>query len=542
MAAEIIIEDARIHTLTVPDEVVRAIAIGGGRILGVGDEKDIQEHVGRGTRVLSLEGRGVYPGFTDAHVHLLKGGHLLTQLDLRSVGSKDEFRRQVRATVRELAPGQWLLGRNWDHERVSSGTFPDRTWVDDLTPHNPVMLHRYDGHSVLVNSVALEKAGMTQDTPSPEGGEIHRDASGAPTGLLTDSAIYLMERYISEPTDEAHEEAARLAIRHANSWGLTEVHDMTQTPDRTALQRIHDSGDLTLRVFTHSYPGFRTDKSQISELRENLKAYLRLGVRQGFGDPMLKFGAIKVFTDGSLGSRTALMRNPYDDDPQSSGLERITSNDLRQFVVEAHHAGVQLAIHAIGDLANKRALDAIEAASRTEQEMSLRHRIEHAQIIDLPEVDRFQSLGVVASVQPSHLITDMAFTEKRVGSSRIGGAYAFKSLLEAGTILAFGTDWPIDELNPLKTIYAAVTRMNPETGQPWQGAECLSLFEALRAYTWGAAYAAFEEKQRGTIEVGKVADVTVLSRDLMDTEPEGYLETEVDLTIVAGQVVYERSL
>lgn len=538
--AELILEEARVRTLDAENPTAEAVAVGQGRLLAVGSTAEVRRLQGPGTRTLALEGRAVYPGFTDAHVHLMNGGRLLSQLDLREVRDKEAFRRRVAERVRELRPGAWLLGRNWDHERMAGRSLPQRSWLDDITPRNPLLLHRYDAHSAVANSLALELAGITDQTPSPPGGEIHRGSRGRPTGFLTDAAIDLVEREIPEPTPAELVEAARAGLRQAARWGLTGLHDMTQTPDRAALQSLHQAGQLPLRVWTISYPGYRSTEPQAVEIRRNLEAYRRLGLRPGHGDARLKLGAIKIFSDGALGPRTALLGQPYSDAPHTSGLELLPEADLFELVGQAHRWGIQLSIHAIGDLANHRVLNALERAQSETPGLRLRHRVEHAQILDPADLRRFGPLGIVASVQPSHAVTDMPFTEARVGPDRVWGAYAFRSLLDAGAVLALGTDWPIDELSPLKTLFAAVARAPLEGGEAWYGEQRLSLEEALTAYTRGPAYAAFQEGERGLIREGYLADLTVLSRDLLAIEPAGYLETEVELTVVGGEVVYQR--
>lgn len=538
--ADLILEEARVHTLEPGRPRAEALAIAGGRLLAVGSREEVRQHRGPATRTLSLEGRAVYPGFADAHVHLLKGGRLLSQLDLRGTVSKEDFRRRVRQALGRLRPGEWLLGRNWDHERLAERTLPDRSWLDDLTADHGALLHRYDAHSAVANTFALRLAGIGRGRPSPAGGEIHRDARGEPTGFLTDTAIDLVEQHVPEPTPAQSIEAARAALQEAARWGLTGIHDMSQTPDRAALQALQEAGELPIRVWTNTYPGYRSLEPQGMEIRRNLEAYRRLGVRQGYGNGWLKLGAIKIFGDGALGPRTALLREPYSDDPATRGLELIEEQDLEELALAAHQGGVQLSIHAIGDLANHRVLNALERAQAAVPHLHLRHRVEHAQVLDFDDLRRFARLGLVASVQPSHAITDMPFTEKRVGPERVRGAYAFRSLLDSGAVLALGTDWPIDELNPLKTLYAAVARRPLEGGEPWCGEERISLEEALRGYTWGSAYAAFEERAKGTLAPGKLADLTILSQDLFELEPAAYLETEVEMTIVGGHIAYER--
>lgn len=539
LKADLILEEGRVHPLDGDRPPLEAVALGAGRILALGSRRDLGPLRGPQTRTLSLEGAGVYPGFVDAHVHLVAGGLLLGQLDLRSVTSREEFRQRLQTAAAGLSPGEWLLGRNWDHERMSGGTLPDLSWLDDLTPRNPVLLHRYDAHSALANSLALRLAGIAPQTADPPGGEIYRDARGQPTGFLTDRAVALVEQAVPEPSPAAVTEAARRALRLAASLGLTGLHDMSQPAHRQAYRVLREAGELPVRLWSHSYPGDGGVADQATGIRRNLEAYRRLGIRQGFGDPWLRLGAVKLFSDGALGPRTALLAEPYSDDPRRSGLELLSPGELGELVAEAQRAGIQLAIHAIGDLANRRVLDALERAQGLHPAPAARHRVEHAQVLAPQDLRRFAALGLVASVQPSHVLTDLPFTAKRLGPQRLRGAYAFRSLLESGTILAFGTDWPIDELDPLKTLYAAVARRPPGAAEPWLGEERLTLRQALRAQTWGPSYASFQEGELGTLEPGKRADLTVLSRDLLELEDEeAILEARVALTIAGGQITY----
>jgi hypothetical protein len=518
-----------------------ALAMFQGRILAVGDDQQIRAYAGPGAETVDLQGRLVVPGFIDSHVHFLEGGFQLLAIDLKNVRSEEEFTRRIAEKVQTLPPGRWLLGGNWDEEAWSSGRLPTRWQIDSVTPDNPVLISRYDGHSALANSRALQMADVTRATPDPPGGVIVRDPkTGEPTGVVKETAVDLVARFVPRPNDAEMEEALRAALKEAARVGVTSVQNITVDADSPngsftgeirLLRRAEQEGWLTCRMY------------EIVPARHWQKL-AEAGVSHASGSEFLKLGAIKAFADGSLGSRTAWMFEPYDDDPGNRGLPTDLLNPpakMDALARGAAEAQIQLVVHAIGDRAISEMLDIYSRLGGGDPGR-LRVRIEHAQHVRPADFARFGKLGVVASMQPYHCIDDGRWAEKRIGHERARSSYAWRSMLEAGVPLAFGTDWPVAPLNPLLGIYAAVTRATLDDAHPggWIPEQRLTLEEALRAYTQGAAYAAFEEKEKGTIAPGKLADVVVLSDNLFTLPPEKIQEARVVLTVVGGKVVYRK--
>lgn len=511
-------------TMNPSQPYAEAIAIGGQRIIAVGSGEEIKPLIGKATRVINLEGKLALPGFNDAHIHFIEGGLSLLEVNLRGVTTIEEFQRRVKERASSLPAGAWLTGGGWDHEILPGGMMPTKGILDAIAPHNPVLLSRLDLHTSLANSKALEMAGITGDTPQPAGGKIVKNlATGEPTGILKEKAVDLVSRVVPPPSLERRLAAAREALKEARLYGVTSIHDNTTTAGREVYRYLLENGELTVRVY--------------ALLRDR-----PTGERTGIGDERLKIGAEKGFIDGALGSSTALLFEPYADDPTTRGLAQVSQAALKEAIKEAHRRGMQVAWHAIGDAANRMALDAIEAALRETPRRDHRHRIEHAQVLAPADIPRFAQLGVIASMQPAHCISDMPWTETRLGAERAKGAYAFRSLLDSGARIAFGTDWPVDSLNPMKGLYAAVTRQSlkgePEGG--WHPEQRLTMEEALRLYTLGSAYASFEEGIKGSLEAGKLADIVVLSQDILTIPAGGIMETEVVMTILGGRVIYER--
>jgi hypothetical protein len=517
----------------------QAIAIFEGRILDVGTDKEISAYSGTKTEVMDLNGRLVVPGLMDSHAHFIQGGFQLLQIDLKNTRSEEEFVERIADKAKTLAPGRWLLGGNWDEEAWPSAKLPTRWLIDPVTPNSPVLLSRYDGHSELANSLALKKAGVTKETPDPPGGVIVRDpATGEPTGVLKDAAEELVDRAVPRPTEAEMEEALRAALQEAARHGVTSVQDISVDGDSfngsftgeiQLLRRAQQQGWLTSRLY---------EIVPIAEWQKLAQA----GLSHEMGSDFLKLGAVKAFADGSLGSRTAWLFEPYEDDPANRGLPMDLMNPpskMEGLARGADKAGIQLCVHAIGDRAISEMLD-LYARLGGDRPTSHRFRIEHAQHVRPQDFARFGKLGVIASMQPYHCIDDGRWAEKRIGHERARSSYAWRSLLEAGAPLAFGSDWPVAPLDPLLGIYAAVTRATLDGKHPrgWFPEERLSVEEALRAYTQGCAYAAFEEKEKGTIARGKFADLVVLSDDLFAIPPERIKETRVVMTIVGGKVVF----
>lgn len=537
ISADLILVNGRIWTVNPAQPEVEAVACLGGRIVALGRSDDIRKLAGPGTRIVDLGGRRVVPGFNDAHVHFHDGGRGLSSVQLRDARTPEEFRRRIAEFASRIPKGRWITEGNWDHENWSPPRLPTRELIDAVTPDNPVFINRLDGHMALANSLALKLAGVTRETPDPPGGTIVRDERGEPTGVLKDAAMNAVYRVIPPPAEDEIAEALRAAMKYAAENGVTSVQDMSASPEILRVyQRLLASGELTVRVSGHQ------------PLRD-WERLSRAGIRAGFGGEKLKIGALKGFADGSLGSTTALFFAPYLDEPNTSGLpsdEMIPESGMLANIVGADRAGLQVAIHAIGDKANKQVLDLFAEAARPNDRQNgardRRFRIEHAQHLRAEEIRRFGAERVIASVQPYHAIDDGRWAENRIGPERAKGTYAFRSLLDAGAVLAFGSDWFVAPMEPLMGIYGAVTRRTLDGKRPggWVPEQKITVAEAIRAYTWGSAFASFDERIKGTIEVGKLADMAVLSDDILTIDPVAIEKVKVVMTIFDGRVIYER--
>ena len=518
---------------------VEAVAISNGRFLAIGTSEQMQAYVGPNTEEIDLQGRAAIPGFIDAHVHFIQGGFQLLEIDLKNTRSEAEFVERIGEKAKALKPGRWMEGGDWDEEAWPDSKLPTRWMIDSVTPNNPVFLSRYDGHAALANSLALKLAGVTKDTRDRAGGVIVRDPhSLEPTGVLKDAAQNLVARVIPRPTQGEFEEALKAGLAEARRVGVTSVQDISVDGDSPngsftgeieLLRRAEYEGWLTCRFY---------EITPIADWQRLAEA----GLGRGMGSEFLKMGAVKGFADGSLGSRTAWMWDPFTDDPGNSGLPLPLMNPpakMEAAVAGSNKAGIQVAIHAIGDRANAEMLDIFARVGGTDA-AARRFRIEHAQHLRPQDIPRFGKLGVIASMQPYHAIDDGRWAEKRIGHERAHSSYAWRSMLEAGAPLAFGTDWPVAPLNPLLGVYAAVTRATLDGKHPegWFPEQRLSVEQALRAYTQGSAYAAFEEQEKGTIAPGKLADIVVLSDHLFSIPPEKIKEVHVVITIVGGRAVF----
>jgi len=507
-----------------------AVAVRGDRIVAVGRRSDIRRYVGSGTRVLD-DGPGlVTPGLGDAHTHFGSGGFQLVSVDLRDAGTPGEFIARIAAYARQVPPGRWILGGDWDHERWTGSPLPRRDWIDSVTPDRPVFVQRLDGHMGVANSLALRLAGITRGTPDPPGGMIVRDpATGEPTGVLKDNAMDRLFAVVPDRSDEESDSALARAMRHAASLGLTSVHSVDGWSDFAAARRAHARGAMLTRI--RVYVPLATWR----RLADTVRA-------AGRGDAWLSWGGLKGFMDGSLGSTTAAFYEPYLDAPQTRGLLVTDSAAMRAMVLAADSAGLQVAVHAIGDRANAVVMGIYAEAAAAHGARDRRLRIEHAQHLRAAEIRRFGELGVVASMQPYHAIDDGRWAGSRLDTARLRGTYAFRSLLDADAHLAFGSDWTVAPLDPIQGIYAAVTRRTLDGRNPggWFPEQRISVEEALRAYTAGVAYAGFQDAAVGVIRPGMLADLTLLDRDLFRIPPETIGETRVVATIVGGRVVFER--
>lgn len=500
-----------------------AIAVKGGAIQAVGSRADVEAHLGPETRVVDLGGNLVLPGFIDNHTHFLQGGFLLAQISLRDAATPEEFARRIGEYAAGLEAGQWVLGGDWDHE-LWGGELPRRDWIDEVTPENPVFITRLDGHMSLANSLALELAGVDADTPDPAGGLIVRDESGAPAGVLKDTAQGLVERVIPPPSEADLDAAFDRAAAHALSRGVTQIHDVNNWQSFETFLRARDRGVLNLRVYS---------MIQLS----NWARMADYVADHGGGDDWLRWGGLKGYVDGSLGSTTAWFHEPYSDAPDNSGLTVSDLDDMYGWIHDADAAGLHIAIHAIGDRANDWLLDAYERVAEENGTRDRRFRIEHAQHLSPDAIPRFAALGVIPSMQPYHAIDDGRWAEKRIGPERIKTTYAFRSLLDAGARLTFGSDWTVAPIDPILGIYAAVTRRTIDGANPdgWVPEQKISVAEAVHAYTAANAYAGFQEDCLGTLEAGKLADFVVLSADIFAIPPEDIESTRVLRTVVGGE-------
>lgn len=518
---------------------IEAVAILDGRFIAGGTTEQMRSAIAPRTQVIDLQGRLALPGFIDDHVHFMDGGFQLLELDLKHTRDEAEFARLIGEKAKTLPPGRWIEGGDWDEEAWPDAKLPTREMIDAVTPANPVWISRYDGHAALANSLALKLAGVTRQTPDPPSGLIVRDPkTGEPTGVFKDAAQALVERAIPRPSEPEFEEALRAGLAEAARVGVTSVEDISVgsnspnggfTGEIRLLRRAELEGWLTCRFY---------EITPIARWRNLAEA----GISRDMGSDFLKLGAVKAFADGSLGSRTAWMNAPFSDDPGNTGLPQSLMNPPAKMEAEARGAdaaGIQIAIHAIGDRANGESLE-IYAKLGGSDPRAHRFRIEHAQHLRREDFARFGKLGVVASMQPYHAIDDGRWAGKRIGRERARWSYAWKSILDAGAPLAFGTDWPVAPLDPLLGIYAAVTRATLDGKNPggWFPEERLTLEEALRAYTQGSAYAAFQENEKGTISPGKLADIVVLSDDLFKIPPEKIKDARVVMTVVGGRIVF----
>jgi predicted amidohydrolase YtcJ len=528
MQADLVLYNGNLHTMDAGLPRAQAIAIAGNRVLAVGGDADVRALLTPNGRAIDLRGRAVVPGFTDSHLHFMSYGLSLKQIDLAEVPTLEEALARVAASAAMTPPGHWLHGRGWDHSLWAGGAFPIRQDLDRVAPEHPVFLGRKCGHVGWANTRALQLAGITAQTPDPPGGVIDRDAdTGQPTGILKETAMDLMTRLFEEPAPAEAMAAIRAGMAKAHKLGLVGIHTMEGPTAFRAFQQLRASGELELRVLM-----------QIPV--ENLDSAIQVGLHSGLGDERLRIGGVKVFADGALGARTARMLEPFQGEPDNFGIAVTDAERMREVIGKASRAGIAAFVHAIGDRANREVLDAIEASRQAGEGLHLRHRIEHVQILHPDDIPRLAALGVIASMQPIHATQDMLLADALWGA-RSAGAYAFRSLLRAGAALAFGSDSPVEDLNPIKGIHAAVTRRRAD-GSPgrdgWYPEQRLTVAEAVHAFTAGAAFASGEEAIKGTLSPGKLADLAVLSQDIFAIDPMAILDTEVLATMFDGKFVY----
>ena len=524
-------------------ERVQAIAIKGDRILAVGKDDEIEKYRGPSTMVVDLKGHFVVPGFNDAHMHLTDAGFKRLTIDLTGVRSEQEFRDRVRKRLETAEPGEWITGSGWDETLWPTKEVPTRWDIDEVTSDHPVYLERIDGHVAVASTLALKMAHVTLASKNPEGGEIGRDTNGQPNGVLRETARDLVTSIIPPPAPDQRRKAVEAALQDIARSGITSVQDYSDTRDADAnwedfklFEQLEKEGKLTSRI--SEWLPFDLPVQVLIERRESHES----------SDRVLHTGMLKAYMDGSLGSHTAAMLQPYADDAKNSGLPRYGQAKLNEMAIERVNAGFQLGFHAIGDKGVQMALDAFDAAEKSAHDKQVkawdgttnyRLRIEHAQVTNLTEVARFRELNVIASMQPNHLLTDMRWAEARLGPSRAAHSYAWAEFATHGVALAFGTDYPVEPVTPFRGIYAAVTRKSEDGKQEYYPPQKLTIEQAIAAYTAGSAYAEFAEKDKGKLAPGMLADFAVLDRDLTAIAPERILGTQVLETVMGGKTVYQ---
>lgn len=521
--------NAKIWTANPLQPWAEAVMVQDGTITAVGRTEEIRHYIGPGTKVLDLDGQLVIPGFIDNHTHFMTGGFYLLGVDLRACATPADFTGHIKEKAALTPPGIWLTGGNWDHEVWPAAQLPTKKLIDDVTPDNPVFVTRTDLHMGLANSAALKLAGITAATSDPVGGVIVRDETGEPTGILKDTAMDLVRNAIPAPTPHEYGRALDAAMAYAVSLGITSIQDVTSWDEWEIYRNYYGEGKLRVRVYG------RTPITEWEKQRDMIAA-------TGRGDCWLRLGGVKGFVDGSLGSSTALFFAPYADTPQTSGLlyeQMYPEGIMKRRIAAAAKAGLQPSVHAIGDKAVHILLDIYREVISETGLTDGRFRIEHAQHLLAEDMARFSGLGIIASVQPAHLLDDAGWAERRLGKERCLTTYSFRSLFDAGAKVTFGTDWPVADLNPLLGLYAAVTR-RPSGDHPdgWMPQEKIGIHEAVLAYTLNSAYAEFAEQSKGAVAVGKLADMTVLSKNFFTEEPSELLNTKVLYTIIDGKIAF----
>lgn len=530
-AADLIITNAKIWTVDTTHPQAEALAVLGDRIVAVGSAAEVDAWHGPQTKIVDAQGKLLVPGFNDAHVHFVDGGDHLQSVQLKDATSAQEFADRIAQRAKDTPKGEWITGGDWDETKWSPPELPTKELIDPVTPDVPVWVNRYDGHESLANSVTLRLANIDAKTKDPPGGQIVRNAKGDPTGVLRDAAQDLVFKVMPLMSHAHRMRAIRQALELAGSVGLTSVQDMNPSYDDVkAYSELAEKGQLSLRIY-------------VAPIETDWKDQAKIGIRHAFGTSLLRMGAVKGYADGSLGSETAYFFAPYTDNPSSHGLlseEMHPPSAMRQRLQAADAAGLQLCIHAIGDRAISMTLDMFEQIEKANGKRDRRWRIEHSQHMAAKDFARYARLGVIASVQPYHAIDDGRWAEKRIGPDRIKRTYAFRTFLDNKVRLAFGTDWSVAPLNPMLTIYAAVTRATLDGKNPdgWIPEQKLTVAESVEAYTMGSAYAEFQEKEKGSITPGKLADFVVLSDDIFKIPPAAIKDVKVEATYLGGKLVY----
>jgi len=530
--------NGKVYTVNKKQPFAQAVITENNKIIFVGTNENAKKLIDSSIEIIDLQGKLLLPGFNDSHVHFIRGGFYEIGIDLRNVTSINQFREKLKEDA-GIHKGKWITGGRWDHEKFKVKKLPSKENVDDITPDTPLFLSRLDGHSALVNSYALKLAGITKDSKNPEGGLIEKDhKTGEPTGILKDNAINLVLSKIPGPTEKDYYKACIIALNKAMKFGIISIQDITfnynSDPNKTitdlfTFQNIKRDGKLTCRIYT------RLPINNYNDLS-------REGIQYNFGDELLRVGSLKAYVDGSLGSSTAWFFETYENDSVNYGLPNtiVTDGRLRKWCLDADNHKLQISAHAIGDHANSYLLDLAEELENNNPGWDRRFRIEHAQHVKPEDIKRFAKLGVIASVQPTHCIEDGSWALKRIGKERINYTHPYKSLLELGVKLCFGTDWPVVSLNPLVGIYAAVTRRTVDFKNPdgWIPEQKIPVEDAIKCYTINSAYAEYAETIKGSIEPGKLADMVVLSDDILTIDPVKIKDVKVEMTIFDGKIIY----
>src|SRR5213080_2779469 len=529
--ATLIITNAAVYTVDKQHPTAEAVAVTGDRIVAVGSRAEIDSWRGPETKVIDAGRKLVLPGFNDAHVHFIQGGAQLDQVNLTDAANPEEFTRRIAAQATKTPKGEWILGGRWDETKWPTAQLPTKELVDAVTRDTPIFVERYDGHEALANSAALKLAGVNAKTADVPGGVIVRDSSGNPTGIFKDAAQELIYKAIPPMSHDQRLRAARGALKHAASLGVTSVQHMNpEFADVAAYSELAEKGELTTRIYA-------------VPMETDWRDQAKIGIRHAWGSSYLRLGAVKGYADGSLGSRTAYMFEPFIDDPGNRGLlsdEMHPPSAMHDRLMQADAAGLQLRVHAIGDRAISMILDIFADIEKANGDHDQRFVIEHAQHMAQTDFARFAKLHVIASMQPYHAIDDGRWAEARLGHGRARYSYAWRSFLGHGVMLAFGTDWPVAPLDPMQGLYAAVTRatLDGKNSGGWIPEEKITLPEAVEAYTVGAAFAEFQEREKGSITPGKLADMVILSDNIFDLKPEAIRNVKVKTTITSGKVVY----
>jgi predicted amidohydrolase YtcJ len=530
-SATLIVTNAGVYTVDKQRPKAEAVAVIGDRIVAVGSRADIDLWRGPQTKVIDAGGKLLLPGFNDAHVHFIQGGAQLEQVNLVDASTREEFAKRIAKQVVKTLKGEWILGGRWDETKWAKPELPTKELVDPVSGDTPIFVERYDGHEALANSAAMKLAGINSKTADVPGGVIVRDGNGNPTGIFKDAAQELIYKAIPPMTQERRLRAARGALKHAASLGVTSVQHMNpEFADVATYSELAEKGELTTRIYA-------------VPMETDWRDQAKVGIRHAWGSSYLRLGAVKGYADGSLGSQTAYMFEPFSDDPGNRGLlsdEMHPPSAMRDRLMQADAAGLQIRVHAIGDRAISMMLDIFGDIEKEHGYHDQRFAIEHAQHMAQKDFERFAKLHVIASMQPYHAIDDGRWAEARLGHERARYSYAWRSFLDHGVTLAFGTDWSVAPLDPIQGLYAAVTRATLDGKNPggWIPEEKITLAEAIEAYTMGAAFAEFQEREKGSITPGKLADMVIVSDNIFDLKPETIRNAKVQTTIVGGKVVY----